>query len=112
MSYVPNDFKCQYVKSCPHLDWLSTQCALESYQSAEDTYDEHLRIVDSFYNSNEELCKRVKELEKENTELKARLKLVHQRQFKPNKKKNEDQKEEKGTPVCNPEFKSVPISRM
>jgi transposase len=97
LSYAPYDYNCPYKNSCPHLEWLSTTWVLESYQRAEDTYEEHLRIVDNFYNSNEELRRRVRELEKENAEIKARLKQVHQRQFKPNKKTKEEQTEEKGS---------------
>jgi hypothetical protein len=69
---------------------------MESYRRGEETYEEHLRIVDNFYNTVEELRRSVRDLEKENAELKAKLKLTHQQQFKPNKKKNEDKTEEKG----------------
>jgi len=86
MPYAPYDYKCPYKDSCPHLDWLSTQWALESYHRGKDVYDEHLRVVDNFYNTVEELRSRVRSLEKENAELKAKMKLMHQRQFKPNKK--------------------------
>jgi len=96
LSYAPYDYNCPYKNSCPHLDWLSTTWALNSYRRGEETHEEHLRIVDNFYNSNEELRKRVRELEKENAELKAKLTLTHQRQFKPNKKKKEDKAEERG----------------
>ena len=86
MPYAPYDYKCPYKDSCPHLDWLSTQWALESYHRGKDVYDEYLRVVDNFYNTVEELRSRVRSLEKENAELKAKMKLMHQRQFKPNKK--------------------------
>ncbi len=96
MPYAPYDYNCPYKNSCPHLDWLSTTWALESYRRGEETHEEHLRIVDNFYKSNEDLRKRVKELEKENAELKVKLKLTHQRQFKPNIKKKEDKPEGRG----------------
>ena len=95
MPYAPYDYNCPYKNSCPHLDWLSTQWALESYRRGRKNYEEHLRIVDNFYNTVEELRKSVRCLEKENAELKARIKLVHQRQFKSNKKKNEERTQEK-----------------
>ena len=100
MPYAPYDYNCLYKDSCPHLDWLSTQWALESYHRGKDTYDEHLRIVDNFYNANEELLRRVRDLEKENAELKAKLKLGHQRKFKANKKTKEKEAEEKGDSFC------------
>ena len=97
MSYAPYDYNCPYKNSCPHLDWLSTQWALESYRRGKETYEEHLRIVDNFYNANDDLLRRVRDLEKENAELKAKLKLGHQRQYKPNKKKDEGEAEAKGS---------------
>jgi transposase len=96
MPYAPYDYKCPYKDSCPHLDWLSTQWALEAYHRGQDVYDEHLLIVDNFYNTVEELRSRVRRLEKENAELKAKMKLMHQRQFKPNKNKDKDRIKEKG----------------
>jgi len=105
VSYAPHDYNCPYKDSCPHLDWLSTQWAMESYRRGEETYEEHARIVDNFYKTVEELRTRVRDLEKENAELKARLKLVHQRQFKPNKKKNEEKTEGKGVSLSGNEKK-------
>ena len=105
MPYAPYDYDCPYKNSCPHLDWLSTQWALESYHRGKDIYDEHLQIVDNFYNANEELRRRVRDLEKENAELKARLKLKHQQQFKPNKKKGKEKIEEKGVSLSGNEKK-------
>jgi len=113
MPYAPYDYKCPYKDSCPHLDWLSTQWALESYHRGRDNYDEHLRIVDNFYNRVEELRIKVRNLEKENAELKAKMKLMHQRQFKPNRKQKaavkEDEdssltstKKKRGAPVGHP----------
>lgn len=92
MSYPPHDFICPYKDACPHLGWLSTKWTLEAYQRADDTYDEHLKIVDNFYNEREEHLKRIRTLERENAELKAKLKLLHQKQFKPNKKKGDGKK--------------------
>ena len=67
MPYAPYDYNCPYKNSCPHLDWLSTQWAMESYRRGNENYEEHLRIVDNFYNNVEELRRRVKDLEKEET---------------------------------------------
>ena len=112
MPYTPYDYDCPYKDSCPHLDWLSTQWAMESYRRGEETYEEHVRIVDNFYETVEELRRQVRDLEKENAELKARLKMKHQQQFKPNKKKGEteekgvslsgNEKKKRGAPVGHP----------
>ena len=83
---------------------------MESYRRGNKNYEEHLRIVDNFYNNVEELRRRVKDLEKEIAELKARLKRVHQGQFKANKKKNKEKensfsggkKKKRGAPVGHP----------
>jgi transposase len=112
MPYAPYDYICPYKDSCPHLDLLSTTWALESYHRGEKDYEEHLRIVDNLHAIAEELRSKVKELEKENAELKAKLKLVHQRQFKPNKKKNEEQKEEKETPVREKKKRGAPVGHL
>ena len=96
MPYPPHDFQCPYRNACPHLEWLSTKWALEAYQRADDTYDEHLKIVDNFYNEIQAKRDRIRTLERENAELKAKLKLLHQRQFKPNKNKDDNSVKEEG----------------
>ena len=55
MPYPPHDFQCPYRNACPHLEWLSAKWALEAFQRAEDSYDEHLNIIDNFYNSTQDL---------------------------------------------------------
>jgi transposase len=85
----PQDFICPYRDACPHLEWLSAKWALEAYQRAEATYDEHLKVIDNFYDQIQADRDRIRALERENAELKAKLRLLHQRQFKPNKKKGD-----------------------
>jgi transposase len=86
MPYVPHDFKCPHVMSCPHLDWLSAHWVLEEYRRGQDDYQEHIQIIDRFYAALKEKDEKNHFLEKENSELKAKIKLLHQRQFKPNRK--------------------------
>jgi len=50
-------------------------------------YQEHLRIIDGFDGELKVRDKRIRVLERENAELKAKLQALHHRQFKPNKKK-------------------------
>ena len=112
----PPDFQCPYTNACPHLKWLSTTWVLEAYQRADTVYDEHLKIVDNFYHEVEAQRTRIRILERENAELKAQVKLWHQRQFKPNKKKSDNncgkkmeeassssqEKKKRGAPVGHP----------
>ena len=86
--YPPRDFECLYPDSCPYLDGLSTAWVLGEYRRAHDVYQEHLRIIDSFDGDLKVRDERIRVLERENAELKAKLQAMHQRQFKPNKKKD------------------------
>lgn len=88
MFYPPHDFNCTHKNACPHLDWLSTTWVFEQYRRGDDTYQEHMRIFDRFDADLKERNERIRLLERENAELKAKLKFLHQRQFKPNKKKD------------------------
>lgn len=88
-TYPPNDFTCPYTHNCPHLDGLSTTWVFGEYRRADDVYHEHLRIIDVFDSELETARKRVRDLEKENAELTAKLMALHRRQFKHNKKKSD-----------------------
>jgi len=110
--YPSHDFECVYRHSCPYLDWLSTTWVLEEYRRAGEVYQEHLRIIEAFDPALKAREDRVRVLERENAELKAKLRALHQRQFKSNKKKNVEESEEtpsspgekkkRGAPVGHP----------
>ena len=115
--YPPHDFECLYRHTCPYLDGLSTTWVLEEYRRAGDVYQEHLRIIDNLYDDLKARDDRIRILERENAELKARLQALHQRQFRPNKKKdaetggknaedasssNGEKKKKRGAPVGHP----------
>jgi transposase len=115
--YPPHDFECLYRHSCPYLDGLSTTWVLEEYRQAADVYQEHLRIIDGFDGELKVRDERIRVLERENAELKAKLQAWHRRQFKLNKKKdaergqkdiegaslsNEGKKKKRGAPVGHP----------
>jgi len=85
--YPPYDFECLYKHTCPYLDGLSTQWVLEEYRRAHEVYQEHLRIIDLFDGSLKVRDERIRVLERENAELKAKLQALHRRQFKANRKK-------------------------
>lgn len=127
--YPPHDFECLYRHSCPYLDGLSTQWVLEEYRQAHDVYQEHLRIIDVFDGELKARDNRLRVLERENAELKAKLQALHRRQFKANKKKgtetggkedkeasssNEEKKRKRGAPRGHPGWirpKPDPIDR-
>lgn len=90
-SYPPHDFTCPYEHTCPYLDWMSTTWVLGEYRRADETYQEHLRIIDTMDAEFNTALKRIRALEKENAELKAKNIALHQRQFKANRKKDNDE---------------------
>jgi transposase len=115
--YPPHDFECLYRHSCPYLDGLSTKWVLGEYRRAGDVYQEHLRIIDGFDDGLKIRDDRIRVLERENAELRAKLQALHQRQFRPNKKKeaetdgkevegaslsNEGKKKKRGAPLGHP----------
>jgi transposase len=87
---APYGFQCQYTHRCPHLNGLSTTWVFENYERADEQYQEHLRIIDLLRDDVETRDKRVRVLERENAELKAKLVAIHQRQFKATRKKKTD----------------------
>ena len=89
-SDLPYGFECRYRNACPHLEGLSCAWVMEEYRSAEDDYQEHLRIVDDFRESLDTANSRIRVLERENAEIKAKFQALHQKQFKPNKQTDEN----------------------
>jgi transposase len=86
--YPPPRYQCPYQGACPHLGSLSTTWVYGEYRRGDTRYQEHLRIMD---NLQEELRRRnelIRILERENAEVKAKLKMLHQKQFKANSKKS------------------------
>jgi len=115
--YPPQGFECLYRDSCPYLDGLSTTWVLGEYRRADDEYQEHLQIIDHFYAGLKVRDDRIRVLERENAQLKAKLQALHHRQFKANRKKEaqtdgedvkgasgsgEGKKRKRGAPVGHP----------
>jgi transposase len=118
----PTGYKCPYQAACPHLGWLSTTWVLGEYRRGETRYQEHLRITDHFHRELRSRNERIRVLERENAEVKAKLQLLHQRQFKANTKKSavhekkadslaEDCKK-RGAPVGHPGWTRAKPSRI
>ncbi len=80
------DFECKYRHCCPHLQGLSTQWVFDEYRRSHNRHLEHWRIRDIQQQKLQQASGYIGRLEKENEELKAKLKALHQRQFKSNKK--------------------------
>jgi transposase len=83
---APWDYKCPYKDRCPHLQWQSTQWVFEEYQRSHDEQLEHWKVRDILDEELEKALKRIADLESENEDLKAKLKALHNRQFKAGKK--------------------------
>ena len=93
--WPPYDYVCLYEHTCPYLDGLSTSWVLKQYRRADDVYNEHLRIIDTFSAQLKASEDRGRVLERENAELRAKFQALHRKQFKPNRKKKDDVVEEK-----------------
>jgi transposase len=109
LPYPPRDFECAYRHSCPYLDWLSTTWVLEEYRRAGVVYQEHLRIIEAFDPALKARNDRVRVLERENAELKAKLRALHQRQFKSNKKKNVEDRQETQSSLGEKKKRGAPV---
>lgn len=86
--YPPYDFACPYLDNCPHLDGMSTAWTLGQYRRGQEFYQEHLRITDLFDEKLRTALNHIGKLERELVELRAKYQALHQKQFKPNRKKN------------------------
>jgi chromosome segregation ATPase len=81
-AYPPYDFVCPYQDCCPHLDGMSTTWVLEEYRRAEDSYQEHLQIIDDLDETLETARKRIRELEKEVAELRAKYQAEPKEEYR------------------------------
>jgi len=88
---------------------LSTTYVYGEYRRSANVYQEHLRCFDNYQETLRVKGERIQLLERENAELRAKCQAIHQRQFKPNRKKDEkgtggEQKERKnrGAPKGHP----------
>lgn len=82
----PWDFQCPYRDCCPHLQWSSTQWIWSEYERSYDEHREHWRARDDQTQELQQALAHIRTLETENAQLKAKLKALHQRQFKTNRK--------------------------
>ncbi len=73
----------------PYLDGLPAKMVISEYHRADEVYDEHLRIIDNFREALDERDGRIRALERELAEIKAKYQALYRKQFKPNRKKDE-----------------------
>ena len=85
---APWDFECPYRDHCPHLDGLSTHWVGSEYQRSYDEHCEHWKVRDIQQEELDTALRKIVALEKENEQLQAKLKAIHQKQFKANKRKD------------------------
>ena len=83
--YPPAGFECAYRHACPYLDWLSTTWVYGEFLRSEESYQEHLRVFDNCQEALTTSRDRIRALERENAELKAKYQALHQLQFKANR---------------------------
>jgi transposase len=83
---------------------LSTHWVFSQYSGSLEQYDEFLEIRDRFRNSLDKAYDRIRQLEEENDELKAKLITIHSKQFKSNKNPKPEKRKRKnrGAPKGHP----------
>lgn len=106
---APENFNCPQRHCCPHLEGLSTQFVFGEYQDSTFEHLDHWKARDQLQQQLDEALKYIGQLEKQNEALKAKLKAVHQRQFKSNKKRKRaenrgtaENKKKRGAPKGHP----------
>jgi transposase-like protein len=87
---APWDYDCTYKHCCPHLQGLSTAWVFDEYQRSHYQHLQHWQFRDEQLEELDKTLAYISDLEKQNQQLKAKLRALHQRQFKANKKKNTD----------------------
>jgi transposase len=105
----PPRFQCPYQDACPHLGQLSTTWVLGEYQRGAQRYQEHLRIIDRFHLALRKRNEQVRILEQENAEVKAKLRMLHHRQFKANTRKSPIDSPENDTSPAGPKKRGAPV---
>ncbi len=109
--WPPYDYVCPYEHTCPYLDGLSTSWVLSEYRRADDVYHEQLRIIDNFREAVEVRDGRIRVLEREIAELRAKYQALHRKQFKPNRKQAETDSGQSGPSSINakPKKRGAPV---
>jgi len=105
----PPRFQCPYQNACPHLGQLSTTWVLGEYRRGAQRYQEHLRIIDRFHLELKKRDEQIRSLQQENAEVKAKLTMLHQKQFKGNTKKPPIDSPQHDNPPAGPKKRGAPV---
>ena len=85
---APDGYECRYSHSCPYLGGMSTAWVYNRYMDGFNQNNKYWQMYYSFREENRKLSAENSRFEKENAELRVKLKMLHNKQFKSNKKKN------------------------
>jgi len=102
---APLNFQCSYRHCCPHLQELSTKWVFEEYQRSDNEHLEHWKVRQIQQEELEKALDYIGKLEKQNEVLNAKLKALHQKQFKSNKKRKQQSSENSTNDRSAPEKK-------
>ena len=81
---APWDYNCTYKHCCPHLQGLSTAWVFDEYQQSEFEHLDHWRFRDEQLEELDQALAYINALKQKNEQLKAKLRALHQKQFKAN----------------------------
>lgn len=108
---APEGWECPFRHNCPHMEGLSTTWMFSEYQEASGREHEHWLIRESMAAENDALRKTNSEQAGRIREPEAQVTLLHQRGFKPSKKraklstdqkKTSNEKPKRGAPKGHP----------
>jgi transposase len=105
---TPYDYQCPYRQACPHLQGMSTEALWHRHELDLQQAQEDRERIDQLVDWLNERDREVGRLERENQQLRAQLKSLHQKQFKANKPAPTPQeagvtpKKKRGAPVGHP----------
>ena len=105
---VPHDYQCPYRQACPHLQGMATEAIWHRHELDLQQAQEDRERIDQLVEWLNEGDQQVRRLERENQQLGAQLKALHQKQFKANKPAPTPQeagvapKKKRGAPVGHP----------
>jgi transposase len=106
---APYGFQCPYKDACPHLGGISTTWANSLIADSQDDTFRESHYVGRITEENAALQADNQRLEKENAELRARLKAEHASRFKPSRRPTRDPKQprKRGAPKGHPPWRRL-----
>ena len=105
---IPSDYQCPYRQACPHLQGMSAEGIWHRHELDLQQAQEDRERIDQLVEWLKERDQQVGRLERENQQLRAQLKALHQKQFKANKPEptpheaSVTPKKKRGAPVGHP----------